>query len=699
MKLFLIIFLFLSFSVNISAQPSVAELEAQAKKGNVEAMKNLGVELFISGDEKKGMSWLEKAASKGEVSGLEFIADYLNDFSSDPYAAIPIYKKAIKKGSFISLQRLGLLYYGEKNYKEALKWFEKGMKAGDPFCEFMLGKAYYEGNITKKNVEKGFDLISYAANSDNEHAQLYLYYIYKERKPEIAEEWLKKAGRNGNKKALDILISKNNGTNNVYEWLEIKAEKGDKKAAIEMAKYYLLPNKKDLNKALNFADIADEEGNEIKNIINLQKQADSGDTDAMIKIGNYYKKGHTVDRDPVIARQYLEKAANAGNLEAMKTLVKNRLDVNDPNFDGEIVNDENFIKFLVTLSQQPNPEVEYLLEAAQFYMDHGNTNEAFSWWEKASGIGDGTGYYNIAKAYDEGNGIGKDSQKGFEYYSKAAEKGHPEAMYKLGIYYETGINGEKNIEKAKEWYKRASENGVNNGLIAYNKLEYGIKEPIKGTKLTRLHKNEKYSVLDENGKVIVPEGKYAFIDTEIILYGKKGEISLIEVRNEQGLKGAIASWGDLIIPVKYYSVGSIGGSKGYRQIGVGWDKNDNKTFFNKYSGVILGGPGKYTGLDDKFIDNGFVTVYNGKKLGVVNFKTGKEIIPPIYTEFQNVSPNGNYLLVANTIDGDTTAYIYSSAGVLVSKYFIGYTGFGRQWTQSEALRFKRWLNSYGFSLL
>lgn len=681
----------------MTAHESMTELESLAKKGDVEAMKNLGVGLFMQGDGKNGLNWVEKAASKGDVTGLEFIADCLNYVNNDPNAAIPIYEKAVKKGSVISLQRLGLLYYDEKNYKEALKWFEKGMKAGDPYCEYMLGKAYYEGNITKKNIEKGFNLISEAANSGDKFAQFFLYDFYKTKIPGIAEEWLRKSGRNGYDKALDILIGNTDGTDNVYEWYEIKAENGDETSAEKVAKHYLEPDKRDLKKALKYAELAKEEdGNEIKKFINLQKRADSEDVDAMVEISDYYKEGTIVNKDKIIAKQYLEKAAHAGNLKAMKTLVKNRLAVKDSNFNEEIVGDENYIKFLVTLSQQPNPEVKYLLESAQFYMDHGNTNEAFSWWEKAGEIGDGTGYYNIAKAYDEGKGIGKDSQKGFEYYLKGAEIGDPKSMYSVGYAYENGEGVDPDKEMAKEWYKKASDAGDERGSSALDKIINGTRQNILGSNLIRMEKDGEYSVLDDSGNVIVPPGKYAYIDDKIFKYEiEYDRMLLIPVKNESGLLGLIDTKGQLIIPLSYRSFYVEHVPYSSIKFILAYDTKYAKTYY-KQDGTKLGEEGIYTDVDTKYINNGYLTVKKGENKGVVNYHSGKEIIPPIFYIFCGISKNGNYLVLdKKENDYIRILYIYSSDGQFISSYKLPSK---HNMNRPETLRLENWLNNYGIGI-
>lgn len=73
--------------------------------------------------------------------------------------------------------------------------------------------------------------------------------------------------------------------------------------------------------------------------------------------------------------------------------------------------------------------------------------------------------YNLAKAYEFGDGYEEDGEKAFELYLEAAGGGHIEAQYKLAKVYEFGDLGEiEDEEEAFEWCLKAANNGHINAM-------------------------------------------------------------------------------------------------------------------------------------------------------------------------------------------------------------------------------------------
>ena len=59
--------------------------------------------------------------------------------------------------------------------------------------------------------------------------------------------------------------------------------------------------------------------------------------------------------------------------------------------------------------------------------------EALELWHRASDLGHATSYYNIACAYDLGDGVERDEKKAVLYYELAAMGGHVNSRYNLGV--------------------------------------------------------------------------------------------------------------------------------------------------------------------------------------------------------------------------------------------------------------------------
>jgi TPR repeat protein len=77
----------------------------------------------------------------------------------------------------------------------------------------------------------------------------------------------------------------------------------------------------------------------------------------------------------------------------------------------------------------------------------------------AADSGDPKALFQLARAYNRGEGVTKDISKAVEYTRAAAEKGYPPAETALGSFYGRGIGVPKDSEKAIYWYRKAAEEG------------------------------------------------------------------------------------------------------------------------------------------------------------------------------------------------------------------------------------------------
>lgn len=70
--------------------------------------------------------------------------------------------------------------------------------------------------------------------------------------------------------------------------------------------------------------------------------------------------------------------------------------------------------------------------------------------------GDAAAEFSLAKAYEAGNGVGRDSEKAAMWYRKSAERGNAKAQNSLGVMYWMGSGVERDKEKAVGWYRKAA---------------------------------------------------------------------------------------------------------------------------------------------------------------------------------------------------------------------------------------------------
>lgn len=77
-----------------------------------------------------------------------------------------------------------------------------------------------------------------------------------------------------------------------------------------------------------------------------------------------------------------------------------------------------------------------------------------------AGSGNLQAQYELARAYEAGNGVPKNFPKALELYTSAAERGFGPAQMTLGYFYQYGEGVPKNPEKALSWSRKAADQGA-----------------------------------------------------------------------------------------------------------------------------------------------------------------------------------------------------------------------------------------------
>lgn len=260
------------------------------------------------------------------------------------------------------------------------------------------------------------------------------------------------------------------------------------------------------------------EGNEFAQQF-LIKALAQGHEEAQYIVGQIYQEGIGLDKDLKKAAEYYIKAASRnhqGALEALRKLVlQEDINVNEWLTEnatkgnsyaqyifyqiGELYekgqgiqqNQEKAIEFYIKAANQGHWHAfqeNYYLAYASYALKNlalkGN-KRVQKWLIGKAEEGDEEAQYvlyQIAKVYEEGEGIKKNEKKAVKFYVKAAsqklgygrevlkelalkgnklaqdwiikeaKKGNEEAQYTFGQMYEQGIGVEKNLEKAAKWY-------------------------------------------------------------------------------------------------------------------------------------------------------------------------------------------------------------------------------------------------------
>jgi TPR repeat protein len=162
----------------------------------------------------------------------------------------------------------------------------------------------------------------------------------------------------------------------------------------------------------------------------VRAKAERGDATAELNLGVMFLKAQGTPRDLDQALAWFRKSAEQGKPEAQSYL------------------DWMYAYWNVT----PNPT-----EAAKW------AKAAAVQFKKAAELGDAWAQFNLACAYDNGDGVPKDEAEAVKWMRKAADQGLAFAENWLGAQYDMGYVGNNpklgSVEAAK-WFRKAADQGL-----------------------------------------------------------------------------------------------------------------------------------------------------------------------------------------------------------------------------------------------
>ena len=227
----------------------------------------------------------------------------------------------------------------------------------------------------------------------------------------------------------------------------------------------------------------------------LRKKADAGDNSAMLLLAETYRWGGIgVEPDPQQSLGWYRKAAEAGNVQAMKDLAY----IYEDGYAGLGVNKDRGQVFNWDRKAAEAGDVLYMAIVGELYEKGDGVDkdpqQAVVWYRKAADAGYIGAMTNLGYMYANGNGVQKDNQQAVAWYRKAAAKGDSGAMFYLGVMYANGNGVQKDYQQAVEWYGKAAEKGESaamtnlgsstNTAAEYrkttSKLSRGIAKPPRG---------------------------------------------------------------------------------------------------------------------------------------------------------------------------------------------------------------------------
>ena len=482
MKKILVQLLLVLIVSNVNAQEWSKELEKRAKKGDIEAVVEVGNAYFkgngVKRDLEKAAKWYYEAIQRGKDEVKEnFYSFYSKQL-----------EKYAKSGDAQAQYEVGCAYQKgdgvDRNVKTAAEWF---LLAGEQGHEKAMDKFH---SFYSKELEKRAK--SGQARAQYELGNCYLNAIEIDRDAEEAAEWYKKAMMQGHEQAKEQFYS-------FYsKMLEKTAKEGDARAQYETGNAYLTGNgvKKDNETAAEWYLKAIQSGHEgakekfysfYSKI--LEKRAKAGDAEAQFQTGNGYFEGYAVKKDNNTAAKWyqmamkqgheqakekfysfysklLEKSAKDGDARAQFETGNSYLNANGVDKDSETAA-EWYLKAM---------EQEYEGAKEMFYSFYSKK------LEKRAKSGDAEAQYRIGECYFLGGQVKRDIEEAAEwleksmlqgheaakeryysFYSKTLEKrakgGDAEAQFQVGNFYHKGGSVDRNIETAAQWYMKAKDQG------------------------------------------------------------------------------------------------------------------------------------------------------------------------------------------------------------------------------------------------
>ncbi len=334
---------------------------------------------------------------------------YLNKAMAADYRQLPEYQKMrvqAEQGDVDAQLALGIYQYNQgmhgsqQDAKEAIEWLNKAASKGSAGAKFYLGAAYNTGTGVTKNPDEALSWFRKAAADGNLDAQATVGNVYFNRdNGYFSYLWTCYAAQHGHHNAIqDLALIESYLTPNqisqakkiVQSWNPQKVEPPAPAFEFATQKYILNPPMDKLRKAA-------EEGNPL----------------AQLDLGRQYMSSiGKVPRNNAEGMKWIHKAADAGNVDALRTLSS------------------------LTSNSKEKSELANKIEAQEKF--------------------DAESLLNGLSFRDTGSETPKDPAAAIHFWTKLAEKDHDKrAFYNLGLAYHKGLGVEKNDVTASMWFSIA----------------------------------------------------------------------------------------------------------------------------------------------------------------------------------------------------------------------------------------------------
>ncbi len=188
----------------------------------------------------------------------------------------------------------------------------------------------------------------------------------------------------------------------------------------------------------------------------LYRQAQAGDSDAMVNLAFAYYQGKGVTKDFKQAVLWYRKGAEAGDAAGMYNMGVMYRDGTGVTQDysqalhwfrqAADLGDADAMKGLALMYQEG-------LGVTQDY------SQALHWFRQAADLDDADAMIGLGLMYDKGLGVAQDYVQAAAWDRKAAEAGDPVGMNNLGVDYRDGLGVDPDPGQAVAWFRKAANAG------------------------------------------------------------------------------------------------------------------------------------------------------------------------------------------------------------------------------------------------
>ena len=315
----------------------------------------------------------------------------------------------------------------DQDYEVSAQWFAKATQEDNPYSQYALGGQYQRGQGVEQSYEQAVALYTQAAENTS-------------RPNAYAQYQLGNLYKEGLGVAVDPKQSAKWYAMAYQSFLKMEQSMADDKL------YYRLGsmNLNGIGTVQNLAIAKDY----------LEKAAALGNVDAKYGLGKLHLLEDPEIYDPTKAMAYLEEAAENDHSYAQYKLGKLLI-------EGTIVSADlsKGIRWLESSAEQDNPYAQYYLGKLYLYGDvvEADPDRALVLLSRAIRQGNLPAEYLLGKALWEGKHISANQNRALELLTDAAERNYDPAMYALAKIYLAGYVSDADIAKALELLEKAAE--------------------------------------------------------------------------------------------------------------------------------------------------------------------------------------------------------------------------------------------------